>query len=132
MGYWTPVYGFGTIIILIIHKILDKYISNKKTFVKIIILFFTCLITLSLIEALGGYLIKWIFNKSMWDYSNHSFNIGKYASIEMGLVWGISSIILIYILKPFLDKFINKIPKIFTIILIIIFLLDSFYTVFIK
>lgn len=131
-GYWTPVYGFGTIIILITHKILDKYIKSKNKFIKIIILFFTCLIILSLIEALGGYLIKWIFNKDMWDYSSHKLNLGKYASIEMGIVWGISSIVLIYLLKPIIDKFIYKIPKIITIILLILFAIDSVYSLLIK
>ena len=122
MGYWTPIYGIGTIIILLINKYIDKFKINK--IFKIIFLFVLSSITLAIIEAIGGYLIKWIFNLELWDYSNHKFNIGKYTSIEMSLIWGLSSIILIYFIKPLLDKIIKKIPKVITYILIILFIFD--------
>ena len=129
-GWWTPVYGIGTLIILLIHKILDKYKLNK--ILKIIVLFFSCAIVLSIIEALGGYLIKWIFNTELWNYSSLKFNIGDYAAIEMSLLWGISSIALIYFIKPILDKIISKIPKCLTYILIVLFIIDISLTVLLK
>ena len=49
----------------------------------------------------------------------------------MAIIWGISSIILICF-KPLLDKIISKIPKYFTYMLIIIFILDLFLTIIIK
>lgn len=130
MGYWTPIYGIGTIIILLIDKYLSKIKINK--IFKIIILFILSSITLAITEIIGGYLIKWIFNLELWDYSNHKFNIGKYSSIEMSLIWGLSSIILVYFIKPLLDKIINKIPKIITYILIVLLIIDVITTLFIK
>ena len=130
MGYWTPIYGIGTIIILLINKYINR-IKINKTF-KIILLFILSSIILAIIEAIGGYLIKWIFNLELWDYSNHKFNIGKYTSIEMSLIWGLSSIILIYFIKPLLDKIIKKIPKIITYILIVLFIFDLMITLIIK
>jgi len=130
LGYWTPIYGIGTIIILLVSRCVNKL--NIKRFYKIITLFISCMIVLSLIEALGGYLIKWIFNKELWNYSNHKFNIGKYTSLEMSLLWGISSIILIYLIKPIVDKFINKIPKFISYMCITIFITDIITTIFIK
>ncbi len=29
LGYWTPIYGIGTIIILLINKFIDKFKLNK-------------------------------------------------------------------------------------------------------
>lgn len=130
MGYWTPIYGIGTIIILLLDKYIDKIKINK--IFKIILLFILSAITLAIIESIGGYLIKWIFNKELWYYSNHKFNIGKYTSIGMSLIWGLSSIILIYFIKPLLDKIINKIPKIVTYILIVLFIIDIIATLIIK
>lgn len=130
MGYWTPIYGIGTIIILLINKWINKIKINK--IFKIILLFILSAITLAIIEAIGGYLIKRIFNLELWDYSNHKFNIGKYTSIEMSLIWGLSSIILIYFIKPLLDRIINKIPKIITYILIVLFVIDIITTLIIK
>lgn len=129
-GYWTPIYGIGTIIILLINKFIEKFNLNK--ILKIILLFVGSMIILSSIEVLGGYLIKWIFNKELWDYSNHKFNIGKYTSIEMSLIWGLSSILLIYFIKPIVDKIISKIPRFFSYILIILMIIDLLSTVITK
>ena len=89
-------------------------------------------IVLSTIEAIGGYLIKWIFNIELWNYTNHKFNIDKYASLEMSLIWGLSSILLIYFIKPISDKIIKSIPKIVIYILIGLFIIDVVITLFIK
>lgn len=130
LGYWTPIYGIGTIIILFINKFIDKFKIGK--ILKIITLFFMSAILLAIIEIIGGYLIKWIFNTKLWDYSNHKLNIGKYTSIEMSLIWGLSSILLIYFIKPFVDKFINKIPKILSYVLITLFIIDLIATIIVK
>ena len=55
------------------------------------------------------------------------FNIGKYTSLEMAVIWGLSSIILVYLIKPLVDKFIKKIPKLITWILVILFLIDLIF-----
>ena len=128
--WWTPVYGIGVIIIILINKFINKL--NMSKLVKKLLLFFLCALVLSLIEALGGYLLKWLFNKELWNYSTHKFNIGKYTSLEMSFIWGFGSIIFTYILKPLIDKKINKIPKYLTYILIILFILDITTTLLIK
>lgn len=130
LSYWTPIYGIGTFIILLINKQINKYKLN--IFKKILLLFILSSVILAITEVIGGYIIKWIFNKELWDYSNHKFNIGKYTSIEMSLIWGLSSILLIYFIKPIVDKFINKIPTIVTYIFIVVFLFDCLATIIVK
>lgn len=129
LGWWTPIYGIGVVIILLINNLISKIKTNK--IIRILILFIMSAILLSIIEAIGGYLIEWIFNYSFWDYSDYKFNIGKYTALEMGIIWGLCSII-VHFIKPFFDKIISKIPKYFTYILIILFILDLFFTVIIK
>lgn len=68
----------------------------------------------------------------MWNYINHKFNIGRYTSLEISLIWGLSSILVIYFIKPLIDKFINKIPKIITYILIVLFIIDITITIIVK
>jgi len=130
-GFWTPVYGFGAIIILLINLFLEQKLKLKG-FKKAIFLFLISSILLAIIEALGGYLIEWIFNKTFWNYSDYKFNIGKYTALEMSLVWGIGSIIFIYLLKPLIDKKINNIPKFFSYSLSILFIIDVFLTIIFK
>ena len=86
-GYWTPIYGVGVVIILIIYKLR---------------------------------LLKVTF----WDYSKEKFSIFRYTSLKMALIWGLSSIVLIYLIMPVIDKSINYIPKSITYILITLFCCD--------
>ena len=130
LGWWTPIYGIGSVVIILINKYITKLNINKM--LKVILLFINCSFALTLIEALGGYLIEFIFNITFWDYTDYEFNIGKYIALEVAVIWGLSSIILIYYIKPLLDKIISKIPKYFTYILIILFMIDVVSTLFIK
>lgn len=127
---WTPVYGIGTILILLINKVINKYIKNK--YVKIILLFLSSMIILSIIEAIGGYLIEYLFHTTFWDYSDFKFNIGKYIAVEIAIIWGLCSILLIYFIKPLIDKIISKIPKYLTYTLLILFIIDLVLTLIIK
>ena len=131
-GYWTPVYGFGVVLILLIGKLIDKFNLKGKTIFKIFITYIISMILLSLIELSGGYLIKLIFNKELWNYNNHKSNIGPYISLEMANIWGIASIILLYVLKPISDKLVKRIPKIITYILIFLFSIDVIATTLVK
>lgn len=125
LGYWTPIYGIGSIIILFINKKINGKFKPLK-------LFLLCSIILSIIEAIGGELIENIFQITFWDYSNYKFNLGKYISLEISIIWGLASLLLIYILKPITDKIISKIPKYLTFVLIIILFIDIFLTIIIK
>ena len=91
-------------------------------------MFFVVAIVLSTIEAIGGVLIEKIYDKVFWDYSQHKFHIGHYISLEMTLVWGISSVIFVYLIHPILDGIIKKIPRWVTFILITLFIADNVKT----
>lgn len=126
IGPFTPIYGIGAITILLINKyIINKITSNK--ILKIIYTFIICTIILTLIEFIGGLFLYKILNIELWNYTNKKFNIGKYICLELSLVWGIFSIIFLYIIKPFMDKFIKKIPKKSTYLFSILVLIDFIY-----
>jgi len=123
-GPITMVYGFGVLALTLIKQyFLDKLTCNK--YLKLIIIFITSWITLTLIEYLGGTILNKIFNINMWDYTNKTYNFGKYICLELSLIWGLLGTLYIYYLKNFLDKFINLIPKKLTIIIIIVNLIDT-------
>ena len=125
-GPWTPVYGIGSLIIIFISdKILKK--KNINSFLKFVIIFVSCMIILSLAELIGGLLIEKIFLFSYWDYTNYRFNVGKYICLEISLVWGIISILFLFI-RPFIDKVVSYIPNFFIYFLFFFFLVDVFFT----
>lgn len=124
-GPWTPIYGIGTIIILLITKKINKKPIKKLT--KYVIIFFSSMTLLTLQELVGGLLIEKIFNYSFWDYSNKQYHIGKYICLEMAIIWGFASILFITILKKPLDLIVNKIPNFTVYILTTLFIIDIFY-----
>ena len=121
---WTPVYGIGALVILFASNYLFKNLHMNRVF-ETIILFFVVGIVLSFLEALGGVLTERIFGKVFWDYSSQKYHIGHYISLEMTLVWGVASIIFIYVIHPLRKNLIKKIPLFITIILICLFLFDA-------
>ena len=126
-GYWTPIYGIGVVIIILINDFISK--KKLKPIYHAIYVFFISALILSIMEYIGGFLIEILFHKTFWDYSNQALNIGKYTSLSMSIIWGISSIIFLYLLKPLLELIIKKIPKIITYILSIIFIIDFLFTI---
>ena len=77
---------------------------------------------------MSGTVIEFLFGRVFWDYSSQNFHIGKYTSLKMCLLWGLSSILVVYILMPILDKYIKKIPKFITYILVFLFIIDIIFT----
>ena len=130
-GPWTPVYGFGAILTIVISKKIFKNM-HKSRFVETIVTFIVLTVTLTFIEWLGGILIENLFHETLWNYKDYKYNIGKYIALEMSLVWGIVSIFIIYFVKPIIDKLEKKIPKFITIIFATLFIIDLITTTVVK
>lgn len=126
-GPWIPIYGFGVVIITLISKGIFRNLKVSKL-VKTMLTFLSVSIILTILEWVGGTLIELITKDVFWDYRKLKFNFGKYVALEMSLLWGVASIIFIYVIKPFEDRLIKKIPKTITIIVFGIFLTDFTFT----
>lgn len=131
-GWWTPVYGFGVVLILCIGKWIDTFQLAGKRIWKIFITYILCMAILSTLELIGGYLIEWIFHQQFWNYESHKFHIGTYISLEMANMWGIAGIAVLYLLKPLTDRIVSKIPKWLTYLLLFLILLDTVLTILLK
>lgn len=130
-GPWTFIYGIGSIIIIILSdKILKKRHLNK--FLRFIILFFSCFMILTLVELLGGLFIEKIFGVAFWDYTKYKYNVGKYISLEMSLLWVGASIFFVFVLRPVIDFIIKKIPHFIFYILSFFFVVDVIFTIFFR
>lgn len=130
-GPWTPVYGFGAILTIVISKKIFKNM-HKSRFIETIVTFIVLTVTLTFIKWLGRILIENLFHETLWNYKDYKYNIGKYIALEMSLVWGIVSIFIIYFVKPIIDKLEKKIPKFITIIFATLFIIDLITTTVVK
>ena len=129
-GPFTPIYGIGTVIILVLSRYFFINLHMPR-WIETIIVFFILSIFLSCLELLGGILIEKIFGIIFWSYKNHKYNIGNYISLKMAFIWGAVSILFIYVINPILKRLILKIPYSITYILLFVFILDCI-TTFIK
>lgn len=126
-GPWTIVYGIASLVILWIGKKTSNLKTNKLT--KYTIFFILSFIVLSTLEFIAGILIEKTLGIVYWDYSNLPLNLGKYVCIPISLVWTIYASILNYLIYPWLKKFLPRIPKFITIVLIILFFFDIGYSI---
>lgn len=129
-GFWTPIYGIGVVILFWFFEFFKKNNYSKKTILWNIFLIGFLLLTF--IECIGGYLLESIFGIVFWNYEGLKFHIGKYISLEISFIWGILSLICVYLLKPWSDKLEKKIPTWVTWVLMILFLIDVIATLLIK
>lgn len=126
-GPWTPVYGFGVIVIFFFAKKIKKW--NIPKIFKFFFLFLSTSVVLSIMEVIGGYFIEWFFHTRFWDYSDMKFPITPYTSLEMSVLWGVLSLLLYSFIKPILDKIVKKIPNYLTCIFILLMFIDLLFTV---
>lgn len=122
-GPWVPVYGFGIVLMIV----LERFIFNRfkiPRVAKIVMLFLAAFIILTILELTGGMLTEAIFHKSFWDYSKFKLNYGKYICVEISAIWCVFTIVYLYLLKPFSDKIIKRIPKGITLVVLGLMVID--------
>lgn len=127
-GPWTPIYGIGIILIIIISNFVFKNIKKNKI-IQSFIIFLWVSLALTIIEWLGGMSIEYLFNVTFWDYSSFPLSMGKYVAIEISLIWGTLALLFIYLLKKPSDKLVKKIPKWLSYILVILFIVDNIFSI---
>ena len=126
-GPWTPIYGIGIVIVILISNYLFAHLHLSR-WVETFITFIIITIVLTLLEWVGGVLIEKIFHVVFWNYSKEALSIGKYISLSKSLIWGVGSIIFIYVLKPLLEGVIKRVPVPVTVILTLLMLSDLILT----
>ena len=130
-GYWTPIYGVGAVLIIYISKKVFKNLKVNK-FVELLLFLVIIFFILTLIEFISGHILHFIFHKDFWNYKDYKYNLGKYISLEVSGIWLVFTLIFLYLIKPWMDKLILKIPKVITYILLVLFIIDLICTLIFK
>ena len=126
---WINIYATGSIMIYFL-----TYKDRKKP----LKVFLTSVITTGILEYFSGLGMDKIAGKRCWDYSQEilgALNINGYVCLRSVLVFGVFSLLLIYIVLPlifYIAKKSNK--KVFittSIILCSIIMIDEFYNLLI-
>ena len=118
-GPLCPIYGVGAILIT---YTLSRYYNDP-----IVVFVFGTIIT-SIIEYYTSYLFEICFHNKWWDYSDKLFNLNGRICLFNSVLFGIGSLIIIYIVNPYINILLNivnsKILNIIAVICAILFIID--------
>lgn len=104
-GPWIPIYGFGSMLIFVF-----TYIFRKRP---IIVFSLTCIVT-AILEFTTGYMLDKICNLRLWNYNEEILNfgnIGGYVCLRSILFFGVSGLLLMYVIYPIIKLFREKSNK---------------------
>lgn len=124
-GFWLPVYGFGSIILVLL---LGQ--AGKSVFYVFLFSSFVC----SMIEYLTSHILELLFHEKWWDYSHIMLNFNGRICVFVILLFGFAGCLLIYYIAPFLNRQISKIPtniqRLICIVFGLLFLTDILISIF--
>jgi len=129
-GPWQPLYGFGILMAIIIYDLFLSKINHQ--FLKYFLLLIVSIITTGISEAVTGFGYLYLYDVSLWDYSQFfPCQIGFVCSIPTSM-FGFFSFLVIVFIHPVIKNGMKILPK-FTIkwifrISLILFLIDVIYT----
>lgn len=119
IGPYIPIYGYSALIMALY---LTQYKDNPLT------VFLLAIFICTFIEYMISFNMEKLFNARWWDYSNSKFNINGRVCLKNGLGFGFLSLLLIYLINPWLVNLLEKLnPKlliIISIICLVIFVFD--------
>lgn len=97
-----PIYGFGAILVIWLFK---GRIRNP------IIMAIVGAVFLSIFEFVSHWLIEATLGIRIWDYSHKLFNLDGRVSLDNSIAFGIAVPLLVYVMHPFVEKIVKKIPS---------------------
>ena len=118
-----PMYGIAMTILVICYEVFEIH------GIPFIIL---CFFIPTIVEYISGYMLKHIFHKIYWDYSNLNFNINGYVCITFSFYWCILSYIGVVYLNPVIASmyFVHKdLIDIVSILIFFVFISDVIITI---
>lgn len=122
---WINIYAMGAILIYVL-----TYKKRKNP----LFVFIISMISTGILEYIGGAFMEHIMHIKCWDYTNEilSFgNINGYVCLRSVLVFGLSALLLTYLIVPLCFYLAKKMPKkaflILSYTICAIFLFDELY-----
>ena len=129
LGPWLPIYGTGCIVILFLLFLPKKF---KKITDNPILTFFIVMLLCGTIEYTTSWYLEMTHGMRWWDYTGYFLNINGRVCFEGLFFFGIGGCLCLYIVAPFMQGVISKIPskvrEIICVVLAILFLADSAYS----
>lgn len=100
-GAICPIYGVG---VVAIHELLQP-VSDFW-----LLIFIGGVALCSLVELVTGFALEKIFHQRWWDYSTEPLNFKGYICLKFSLYWGVAVLIVVKLIHPGVESFVQWIP----------------------
>lgn len=122
-GPWLPIYGFGGVCgIILLKRFIDHHVAT----------FFLVVGLCSVVEYATSWYLETFKHMKYWDYTGYFCNINGRICLEGALIFGFAGCAGIYIMAPFFDDLLKKIPFkarfAACVILVVLFCCDAVYS----
>lgn len=94
VGPYCPIYGLGSLLILITTNGLDKYEHSFS------LVFLTSVFVCGLVEYLVSYFLEKIYHARWWDYTNRPMNLNGRIWVGNLILFGIGGLLIVEIFNP--------------------------------
>lgn len=101
-GPFCPIYGLGATVVAVFFPELK---GNP------LFLFLGGMVVNTFVEYVTGRIMEMSLHKKWWDYSDQKFNLGGYVCLKTSVLWGICTVLMIYVLNPVFTGLVGLIPK---------------------
>lgn len=101
-GPFCPIYGLGAAVVAVFFPEL----KGNPFF-----LFLGGMVVNTFVEYVTGRIMEMSLHKKWWDYSDQKFNLGGYVCLKTSVLWGICTVLMIYVLNPVFTGLVGLIPK---------------------
>lgn len=110
IGPFKPMYGIAVTLLVLCNEILG---------IDGISLILLCFLIPTTVEYISGYMLKHVFNKVYWDYSNFKYNIHGFVTLRFSLYWTLLSFVGIYYFQSAVNNLYTQEERFFNIGVII-------------
>lgn len=101
-GPWLPIYGFGSVMILLLLRRLQK---------RPLLEFMAIVLLCGCMEYFASWFLEQIYDgKKWWDYSGYFLNLNGRICVEGLLAFGLGGMVIVYFFAPFLNRVFRYIP----------------------
>ncbi|MDR0459356.1 MAG: putative ABC transporter permease [Coriobacteriales bacterium] len=111
-GPWLIIYGVGGVVLLmLLERLLDKPIKVGKLNLMPLVIAILIFLIAGVVEYAGHWLLDTFFDFRPWDYSAKPFNINGRVCLEDTLRFVVLGMAGLYLVRPPLEKFLDRISK---------------------
>ncbi len=100
-GPICPIYGFGMLLLIL-------FLSNFKD--NVAIYFWAGLVFATTIEYFTGFILEKLFHAKWWDYSYKKTNLNGRIALDISIIWGVLSVLVMKFLQPHVNNLMTYFP----------------------